>query len=94
MSFLGNLTSDLNGPTGILSPARRWFAAALVCLIIVSLIMLWQPTTTEYANLFSGRQFSPTELTQIEQAFAAAGLEKWKSLVDRSKFHGKKSPLT
>jgi flagellar M-ring protein FliF len=77
MSFLGNLTSDLNGPTGILSPARRWFAAALVCLIIVSLIMLWQPTTTEYANLFSGRQFSPTELTQIEQAFAAAGLEKW-----------------
>jgi|GEM_PF-3001000 len=77
MSFLGNLTTDLNGPTGILSPGRRWAVLVLLCLIIASLIMLWQPTATEYANLFSGRQFSPTEQTQIEQAFAAAGLKKW-----------------
>ena len=77
MSFLGNLTTNLNGPTGILSPAKRWFVVALLCLVIFSLIILWQPSSTEYADLFSGRQFSPTELTQIEQAFAAAGLDQW-----------------
>ena len=77
MSFLGNLTTNLTGPTGILSPAKRWFVVALLCLIIFSLIMLWQPSATTYTDLFSGRRFSPTEMTQIEQAFAAAGLDQW-----------------
>ena len=77
MSFLGNLTASLNGPTGILSPAKRWFVVALLCVVIFSLVMLWQPSATEYADLFSDRQFSSAELTQIEQAFAAARLDQW-----------------
>ncbi|HIA19065.1 MAG TPA: hypothetical protein EYN70_06545 [Planctomycetaceae bacterium] len=77
MSFLGNLTANLNGPTGILSPAKRWFVVALLCLVIFSVVMLWQPSATEYADLFSGRQFSSAELTQVEQAFAAARLDPW-----------------
>ena len=74
MSFLGDFISNLTSADHLWSPTKRWLAVALVILVVISLIMVCQPTTTEYASLFSGRKFTSAELTQIEQAFATAGL--------------------
>ena len=77
MDFVNKAYAQLVELFRSLSPGARIATAALLVLVVVSLIYLFQYQVTGGDELLlDGRQFSTSELKEIEAAFAKAGLGK------------------
>src|SRR6185436_13397905 len=75
MDFINKAYAQLAELFRSMSAGARIATAALLALVVVSLVYLFQyQVTLGDEFLLDGRPFSTSELTQMEAAFAKAGL--------------------